>query len=464
MNWDNSLSTSASIAIQRTLCVCWKVKWTIWWKTTSGEDTKKMSQGFWHWSGYKKLHLNNQTMEDLSLPVPDFQLINQHIQEQLSETDENTRQEKRLMGEMMAAQFNEGQRSVFDQVMASTNDVNNILPWLYFLDGPGGTGKSFLNNSIITVLQGQRKNVIAVASTRIASTLLIGSATYHSAFKLYPPITETTRSRIEAGSYAAELIRRAISSFRTKQQWSWILLSTQSTNCFKQRWRKVAKFSFLAAISDSACPLLKTETGFLSLKPPSSTTGLGLSQRIAISHRYCFTLGATEANRYFKKTNQPFVTILNVEKYRKLEFWFHCDVKNCHRPVWNLDKNKQKRNRCCCIWSINRLVFPHWIGLSTAFEFPSKLREFSTTGLTFGIWQQVYTSENYWHIQQDIAFFPDGSAVAVLNEANSIQKKTTQVEFSLTCWKHSGNFITWEQHVNCPWQIASFSGVYEADT
>jgi hypothetical protein len=95
----------------------------------------------------------------------------------------------------------------------------------------------------------------------------------------------------------------------------------------------VAKFSFLAAISDSACPLLKTETGFLSLKPPSSTTGLGLSQRIAISHRYCFTLGATEANRYFKKTNQPFVTILNVEKYRKLEFWFHCDVKNCHRPV-----------------------------------------------------------------------------------------------------------------------------------
>jgi hypothetical protein len=34
-----------------------------------------------------KLHLNNQTMEDLSLPVPDFQLITQLIQEQLSKTD-----------------------------------------------------------------------------------------------------------------------------------------------------------------------------------------------------------------------------------------------------------------------------------------------------------------------------------------------------------------------------------------
>nr|CAH0107953.1 unnamed protein product [Daphnia galeata] len=156
-----------------------------------------------------KLRLNNQTIEDLSLPVLDFHLIHQLIQEQLNETDENTRQEQRLMGEMMATQFNEGQRSVFDQIMASINNVDNTVPRLYFLDGPGGTGKSFLNNSIITVLQGQGKNVIAVASTGIASTLLIGGATYHSAFKLYPPITETTRSRIEAGSYAAELIRRA---------------------------------------------------------------------------------------------------------------------------------------------------------------------------------------------------------------------------------------------------------------
>jgi hypothetical protein len=88
-----------------------------------------------------KLRLNNQTMEDLSLPVPDFHLINQLIQEQLNETEENTRQEQRMMGEMMAAQFNEGQRSVFDQVIASTNKMDKTLPRLYFLDGPGGTGK-----------------------------------------------------------------------------------------------------------------------------------------------------------------------------------------------------------------------------------------------------------------------------------------------------------------------------------
>ncbi len=101
---------------------------------------------------------------------------------------------------MVLAQRIDGQRTAFDQIMASINDDDNIHPRLYCLYGPGGTGKTFLYNTIITVLQGQGKHVIAVASTRIASTLLIAGATYHSQFKLYPPITETTRSKIEEGS------------------------------------------------------------------------------------------------------------------------------------------------------------------------------------------------------------------------------------------------------------------------
>jgi hypothetical protein len=57
-----------------------------------------------------KLHLN-QTMEDLSLPIPDFHLINQLNQDHMGETNENTRQEKIIMSEMMLAQLNDGQRA-----------------------------------------------------------------------------------------------------------------------------------------------------------------------------------------------------------------------------------------------------------------------------------------------------------------------------------------------------------------
>ncbi|XP_045031637.1 ATP-dependent DNA helicase pif1-like [Daphnia magna] len=156
-----------------------------------------------------KLRLHNQTMEDLSLTVPDFHLINQLVEAQMEENNENSQREKRLMGEMMLAQLNDGQRAAFDQVMTAVNDVNNSHPRQYFLDGPGGTGKTFLYNTLITVLQGQGRQVIAVASTGYASNLLLDGTTYYSQFKIYPPITETTRSKIEEASYNAQLIRNA---------------------------------------------------------------------------------------------------------------------------------------------------------------------------------------------------------------------------------------------------------------
>ena len=46
-----------------------------------------------------------------------------------------------------------------------------------------------------------------VASTGIAATLLLHGATYHSTFKIYPPITDTTTSKIEENS--SKLIREA---------------------------------------------------------------------------------------------------------------------------------------------------------------------------------------------------------------------------------------------------------------
>jgi hypothetical protein len=154
-----------------------------------------------------KLLLNNQLMENFSLPVLDFHLINQLIQAQIAADNEVDTHEKRLFGQMMFAKLYDGQRAAFDQIMASIEDANQ--PRLFFLDGLGGTGKTFLYNTLITVLQGQGKSVVAVASTDIASTLLINGSTYHSKYKLCPPITETTRSKIEESHFSAKIIREA---------------------------------------------------------------------------------------------------------------------------------------------------------------------------------------------------------------------------------------------------------------
>ncbi|XP_045029055.1 ATP-dependent DNA helicase PIF1-like [Daphnia magna] len=99
--------------------------------------------------------------------------------------------------------------------MAAVNDVTNtaqdkvVSVALLATELTTFSFRLFRWLTLINVLQGQGKQVIAVASTGIVSTLLLDGATYHSQFKIYPPITETKRSKIEEGTYNTQMIRNA---------------------------------------------------------------------------------------------------------------------------------------------------------------------------------------------------------------------------------------------------------------
>ena len=97
--------------------------------------------------------------------------------------------------------------------------------------------KTFLYNTLINVLQGQGKEFIAVASTGIASTLLLDGATYHSKFKIYPPITETSRSAVEEHHFEARLIRDASLIIIDEAT----MMSNHSLHAHDQLFRKVMK-------------------------------------------------------------------------------------------------------------------------------------------------------------------------------------------------------------------------------
>ncbi|UYV77690.1 hypothetical protein LAZ67_15001947 [Cordylochernes scorpioides] len=73
------------------------------------------------------------------------------------------------------------QRTAYDTII---NAISNKSCGLYFLDAPGGTGKTFLISIILATIRSQKNIALAIASSGIAATLLDGGRTAHSALKI----------------------------------------------------------------------------------------------------------------------------------------------------------------------------------------------------------------------------------------------------------------------------------------
>ncbi len=74
------------------------------------------------------------------------------------------------------------------------NDIKRNNKRVYFVDGPGETGKSFLFNTILALVRSESKIAIAVASSGIAALLLTGGRTAHSRFKIPMKVDDNTIS------------------------------------------------------------------------------------------------------------------------------------------------------------------------------------------------------------------------------------------------------------------------------
>lgn len=103
--------------------------------------------------------------------------------------------------------LNADQQTIFDAVIsAALNDT----PFLAFVDGKAGTGKTFLVNAMCDFLRAREHVVLATATSAYAAQLYSGGRTTHSTFKV--PVNnnnEFLRSPITARSSRGELIRHA---------------------------------------------------------------------------------------------------------------------------------------------------------------------------------------------------------------------------------------------------------------
>lgn len=78
----------------------------------------------------------------------------------------------------------------------------------FYLQGPGGSGKTYLYKTICHYVRGQNKIVLCVASTGIAALLLPGGRTSHSQFKIPLDLTNDSTSGVKKQSKMATLLSR----------------------------------------------------------------------------------------------------------------------------------------------------------------------------------------------------------------------------------------------------------------
>jgi hypothetical protein len=74
--------------------------------------------------------------------------------------------------------------------------------------GSGGTGKTFVWTTLLSHLRGQGKIVLAIASSGIASLLLLGDRTTHSRFKIPIDLHNESTCNITQQMKVAELVRK----------------------------------------------------------------------------------------------------------------------------------------------------------------------------------------------------------------------------------------------------------------
>ena len=140
--------------------------------------------------------------------MPESQLRWQEpVQNQLVAAQRNFNlAEQQAQLDVQLPQLNSGQRAAYDTIMHAINTDPEHAH--FFVQGPGGTGKTFLYTAICRSMRARGDIVLCVASSGIAAQLLPGGTTAHSRFKIPLQCFDGTTCNVTRQSNTAELLRQ----------------------------------------------------------------------------------------------------------------------------------------------------------------------------------------------------------------------------------------------------------------
>jgi len=144
-------------------------------------------------------HLNNnEGLVAFGLPTLAAQPASAVVADEIARYDAVT---QAAMRDEHVPQLNPEQRAVYENVMV---DINRR----FFVDGPGGTSKTFLYSCLLSIMHAQGRVVVIVASSGIVTLLLDGGRTAHSGFKIHVQgLNSTSTCYISRDSELAALLQ-----------------------------------------------------------------------------------------------------------------------------------------------------------------------------------------------------------------------------------------------------------------
>ena len=87
--------------------------------------------------------------------------------------------------------------------------INAGTTAIFFVDGPGGTGKTYLYRALLANVRSRGIIDLATATSRVAASILPGGHTSHSRFEIPLQTSESTMTNMSKQSGVAKLIRKA---------------------------------------------------------------------------------------------------------------------------------------------------------------------------------------------------------------------------------------------------------------
>jgi hypothetical protein len=103
--------------------------------------------------------------------------------------------------------LNSEQLSGFEEII---DHVRNKKGRVFFVDGPGGTGKTYLYKALIATVHSEGLLAVATVASSIAASIMPGGHTAHSVFKIPIKLTDSSMCNFTKQSDIADLHKAAL--------------------------------------------------------------------------------------------------------------------------------------------------------------------------------------------------------------------------------------------------------------